>query len=67
MKEKIGQSVQFLKEAYSELRKVSWLSKKEVIGSTIVVIIFVFIIAIYVGLVDLILSRIVGIFVGGRT
>jgi len=58
--------VQFLKEVYSELKKVSWLSRKEVIATTVVVVIFVLITAGFVGVVDFILSRILGIFLGGR-
>ena len=53
--------VQFFKEAYAELRKVSWLSKKEAVASTIVVIILVIIVAIFVGFTDFILSRILGV------
>jgi preprotein translocase subunit SecE len=53
--------VQFLKEAYAELKKVSWLSRKEVIASTIVIIILVIILSIFVSLTDLVLARILGI------
>jgi preprotein translocase subunit SecE len=53
--------VQFLKEAMAELRKVSWLSRKEVIASTVVVIILVILVAIFVGIVDFVLARILGI------
>jgi len=61
MKDFIAQSWQFVKEAYAELKKVAWLSKKEVIASTIVVIILVIVIAIFVGSVDFILARILAI------
>ncbi|MDI6640839.1 MAG: preprotein translocase subunit SecE [Elusimicrobiota bacterium] len=61
----LNQLVAFLKEVYSELRKVSWLSKKEVLASTIVVIIFVLIVAIFIGLVDFILAKILAMFLGG--
>lgn len=54
--------IQFMKESYTELKKVSWLSKKEMIASTIVTIVIVLIVAIYVGLVDFFLSRILSIF-----
>jgi preprotein translocase subunit SecE len=56
----------FFKEAYVELKKVSWLNRKEVIASTIVVIVMIMIIAIYVGIVDFVLSRIVSFLLGGR-
>ena len=66
LKNRINELIQFFKSAYMELKKVSWLSKKELISSTIVIIIFIFIIAIFVGIVDFILARILGIFIGGR-
>jgi len=66
MKNKLQQFIQFLKEAYIELQKVSWLTKKEVFASTLVVIVFILIVAVYVGLVDFILGWVIGIFLGGR-
>lgn len=54
-------TVHFFKEAYAELKKVTWLSRKEVIASTIVVIILVTIIAGFVGFVDFVLSWILGV------
>ena len=35
-------AIQFFKEAYWELTKVTWLGKKEVVATTAVVIVFVF-------------------------
>jgi len=55
-------AVQFVKEAYAELKKVTWLGRKEVIASTIVIIILVCIIAAYVGVVDAILSKVLALF-----
>ena len=54
----------FFKEAINELKKVSWSGKKEVIGSTIVVIILVVIVAIFVGFVDFLISKVLRIFLG---
>ncbi len=51
----------FLRDAYNELRKVSWLSRKEVLSSTFVILIFILMIAVFIGFIDFILSRIVGI------
>jgi preprotein translocase subunit SecE len=50
---------QFLREVRVELIKVSWPSRKEVIASTSVVLVIVFLIAAFLGLVDLGLSRII--------
>lgn len=53
-------AIQFFKEAYYELTKVTWLKKKEVFGTTIVVVIFVLIMAAFVSVIDLMLGGIVG-------
>lgn len=55
----IQKSVQFVKEAIEELKKVSWLGRKEVVASTIVIAILIIIVAIFIGAVDFILSKIV--------
>ncbi len=50
------QAQQFFRDVRSELRKVTFPSRKETFASTTVVIAVVFIIAIYLGIVDFILS-----------
>jgi len=50
---------QFLKEVKTELKKVVWPTRKDTIASTSVVLILVIIIALYLGLVDFGLSRII--------
>jgi preprotein translocase subunit SecE len=50
---------EFLEDVAVEVKKVTWPSKKEAIGGTMVVLVLVFIMAIYLGLVDTILSKIV--------
>jgi preprotein translocase subunit SecE len=57
----IRTSIQFFKESYYELAKVAWLGKKEVVVTTITVIIFVVIMSIFVSVVDLFLGVVVGI------
>ncbi len=49
--------VGFYGDVKTELRKVTWPTKKEVYGTTIVVIATVFFFGIYLALVDLVLSR----------
>jgi preprotein translocase subunit SecE len=51
--------VQFVKEAWQELKKTSWPNRKETLGGTGVVLILVFIIAIFLGVIDFGLSRLV--------
>jgi|UniRef100_A0A7C3YYH7 preprotein translocase subunit SecE len=48
--------VQFVSEAWQELRKVTWPDRKETLGTTMVVLILVIIISSYLGLVDVGLS-----------
>lgn len=49
----------FFREVKIETKKVVFPGKDELIGSTIVVIVFVIIISIFLGVVDLGLSKIV--------
>jgi preprotein translocase subunit SecE len=48
---------QFLKEAKVELKKVTWPSKKDTIAGTVIVLIAVFICALFLGIVDFWLSK----------
>jgi preprotein translocase subunit SecE len=50
-------SVQFLREVKIELKKVTWPTRKQTMGSTVVVIILVMIISLFLGLVDVSLSK----------
>jgi preprotein translocase subunit SecE len=54
-----GKAVQFYRDVRSELRKVSFPSRTETLASTAVVIVVVFVIAAYLGLVDLVLSLVI--------
>ena len=49
-------AVQFFRDVRSELRKVTFPTRKETMASTAVVLVAVFAIAIYLGLVDAVLS-----------
>jgi preprotein translocase SecE subunit len=52
-------ATQFLKEAYSELKQSTWLTRDQAIDSTKAVAILVTIMAIYIAGVDYVLSIIV--------
>lgn len=54
-----GRWIQFLREVKVELSRVTWPSRKQTLGSTVVVLVFVFIIALFLGLIDLGLSSLV--------
>lgn len=55
--------IQFIKEAQAELKKVVWPSRKETIRITIAVIILSLVVAAFLGLADLGLSKVVGLLV----
>ena len=62
----MNKAIQFLKESVSELKKSTWLSRQEVIQSTFLVMIVVALVALYVGGIDFILTRLLGLVVGGH-
>ncbi len=49
--------IQFFKESYSELRKVIWPTREEVVASTKVVLVSVAIIAVALWLVDFVIYQ----------
>jgi preprotein translocase subunit SecE len=57
------QSRNFLSEAVQELKKVTWPNRKETLGTTGVVLVLVFFIGAYLGLVDFILAHFVRYFI----
>lgn len=59
MRERWDQLVRFLKEVRTEVRKVNWPPRKELVGSTIVVIVSVFILSFFLGVVDVTLQKLV--------
>jgi preprotein translocase subunit SecE len=62
IKEYMRTAQQFFREVRVELKKVTWPTRKETIASTSVVLITVFLVAFYLGVVDLGLSRLIKIF-----
>ncbi len=57
-------SIQFLTEVWAELKKTSWPTRKEVYGTTIVVIIATIFCAAFLYVVDISLSRIMNFIIG---
>ena len=64
VKEVVQKIIQFIKEAKVELKKVTWPTPKQTLASTAVVIILVFIVAIYLGIVDFVLAKLVKFVLG---
>ena len=54
-----NKAAEFIREVKVELKKVVWPTRKQTTGTTVVVILFVFIVAAFLGLFDLGLSKLV--------
>jgi preprotein translocase subunit SecE len=59
VREKIEVAKQFLREVKTELKKVTWPSRKDALAGTGIVLVTVFIIAIFLGIVDSGLSNLI--------
>jgi preprotein translocase subunit SecE len=60
----IQKVTQFLKEAKTELKKVTWPTPKQTMASTAVVIILVFIVSLILGVIDFGLAKLVKLILG---
>jgi len=52
-------TAEFFREVKVELKKVVWPTRKQTTGTTVVVVIFVFIVAVFLGVFDYSLSKLV--------
>ncbi len=52
----------FLQDVQGEARRVTWLNLRQTAAQTVVALIFIFIVAAYLGVVDLALSRFINYF-----
>ncbi len=59
IKESIAELSQYLKDSKGEMKKVTWPSRKATLGLTWVVLVVVLIISLYLGVVDLGLSKLI--------
>ena len=55
----INDAMQFFREVKVELQKVTFPTRQETVGSTLVVVVLTVIVSIYLGLSDWLLARIV--------
>ena len=55
--------VEFIKESWAELKQVSWLTTPQMVASTWMVIVLVILMAIFVGSVDFVLGRVLGLLI----
>ena len=54
----------FVTEAYIELKKSAWLSRQQAVGSTVVILVLVGIVAVYIASVDYVLTVVMGALLG---
>lgn len=62
----MNKAINFLKQSWGELRKSTWLSRQEVVQSTILVAIVVALVSAYVSVIDFGLTKVLGFVIGGR-
>jgi preprotein translocase subunit SecE len=53
----ISKAIQFLSEVKMEVKRVTWPSRREALGGTMVVLVTVFLMALFLGVVDVLLSK----------
>ena len=53
------QGIEYLQEVQSELKKVTWPTRKQTLGTTLVVIVLVAIVSIFLGLFDMGFSKLI--------
>jgi len=56
-----AQISKFVLEVRGELAKVHWSSRQELMGATVVVIVITSITAVYIGIIDVILSKVLSV------
>ncbi|MEE9934608.1 MAG: preprotein translocase subunit SecE [Deltaproteobacteria bacterium] len=59
-----NKALQFLSQAKAELKKVTWPTRKQTLASTAVVMVIVAIMALYLGIIDFVLAKLVKIVLG---
>jgi preprotein translocase subunit SecE len=60
----MNKAVQFVSQAKAELKKVAWPTRKQTLASTGVVMVIVAVMALYLGVIDLILAKLVKFILG---
>ena len=56
---------QFIKESWSELKKVTWPTRLQVRNLTILVFVISFVVGVYITVFDLLFSRAIGLLAPG--
>ena len=61
----MNKAINFLRESYFELKKSVWLSRAQMIQSTLFVFVVVGLVALYIAVIDLLLTKGLGLIIGG--
>ena len=61
----IGKAKNFLSDVKVEVKKVTWPSRKDAMGGTMVVVVVVVIMSVFLGTVDTLLSKIIEALISG--
>jgi preprotein translocase subunit SecE len=56
----VAKATTFLQEVQAETKKVTWPSRRDTLGSTLVVMVAVFVVAGFLGIIDFGLSLLIG-------
>ena len=57
--------VKFIGQVKIEMKKVAWPSRQELVSSTVVVLVSLFLLAVFIGICDLVLSRVINFLISG--
>ena len=57
----MAQVKRFLQEVRGELKKVSWPGRRELMESTLAVVVTTLLLGIFIGIVDFFLSQLIGV------
>ncbi len=57
MELKMQKLIQFIKDAWRELKNVTWPGRKEIVASTIIVVLVTIVLMIYLGVLDFLLAK----------
>ncbi len=61
----MNKAINFFRESYFELKKSVWLSRAQMIQSTLFVFVVVGLVALYIAVIDLLLTKGLGLIIGG--
>lgn len=60
----LGKTTKFISEVSSELKKVAWSTRKELLDATWIVIVSSLFLGLFIGGTDFVLSKLLGIIIG---